>query len=312
MRAIIVVFVAFAFAFGGVADPPTPPFKRLWTFCPDGPILGYFVTGERICYITNTVYGAIRLSNGTPLWSVPTAEGNRVRELSLFGGHLYLTTDSKTIEIRQSDGAVVEKSEIPVSGFTHCNGLLIGSMPNAAYGAVSAKTHHVVWKVPSGTNKLITSGPSDPPILSGGKMFAAALAMVWSFDPKNGRILWTYRAAKKDAGTGGLAAGGGRAIFLGSDGQVTALNARSGKRIWSILSDIDPSGAPFLWSGLVILVGREGRVQALDPATGRKRWMTRLSDKMYDAITGPQPMGNKLLVGFSSRLAALDSNGKVN
>ena len=78
---------------------------------------------------------------------------------------------------------------------------------------------------------------------------------------------------------------GGRLFVLGASGHLLALDAASGKRLWSkdFSSLIDTSklfcgtaASPILANGAVVMqVGSDvhgGQIVALDPATGAERW----------------------------------------
>ncbi|MBK9522713.1 MAG: PQQ-dependent dehydrogenase, methanol/ethanol family [Rhodocyclaceae bacterium] len=106
-------------------------------------------------------------------------------------------------------------------------------------------------------------------------------AVLWKFDPKVEKIV----AAKGccDVANRGVAVWEGK-VFVGSyDGRLIALDAKTGKQLWSTLT-VDPkrsytiSGAPRVVNGLVLIgnggaeLGVRGYVSAYDGKTGKMKW----------------------------------------
>lgn len=115
---------------------------------------------------------------------------------------------------------------------------------------------------------------------------------VYALDAKTGKELWTFdpqvprewgRYACCDVVNRGVAAWGSN-LYLGTiDGRLIAIDAGSGKEVWSTLT-IDPSnpytitGAPRIIDGKVIIgnggaeLGVRGYVTAYDADTGKELW----------------------------------------
>lgn len=109
---------------------------------------------------------------------------------------------------------------------------------------------------------------------------------------------WSYR--RWPAQLVGVAAVGSRVVSRWSDGELVALDARTGRVAWRATGqpaepgryDGGLTGADTLYApdGLHLASGRlvvreEGRVRALDPATGRELWRSSLSDCQADGFT---------------------------
>lgn len=75
-------------------------------------------------------------------------------------------------------------------------------------------------------------------------------------------------------GHGSLA--GGRLFFVQSSGRVTAVDPRSGRTLWSSVSDVERLGLPSVSTRehTVYLCNGSGRVLALDLRDGGERWQT--------------------------------------
>ena len=116
--------------------------------------------------------------------------------------------------------------------------------------------------------------------------------VVTAYDGKTGRLLWTYdpevplkfgRMACCDIVSRGLAAWKGK-IYVGTlDGRLIALDAKTGRPVWSTLT-VDNSksytitGAPRVFDGKVVIgnggaeMGVRGYVTAYDAETGEQLW----------------------------------------
>ena len=72
-------------------------------------------------------------------------------------------------------------------------------------------------------------------------------------------------------------AGDGNRIYASSqDGQVSAFDPVSGKRIWRTELDLEISAGPGVGDNLVVVASKGGIVIALDAATGTERWRSNV------------------------------------
>ena len=139
----------------------------------------------------------------------------------------------------------------------------------------------------------LSRGEEATPLVIDGVLYVStAWSMVKAFDAATGRLLWDYdpevprRTLVKaccDAVNRGVAASGGK-IFVGTlDGRLIALNAKTGKAVWSVQTTPQDqpytiTGAPRVIKGKVIIgnggaeLGVRGFVSAYDAATGRRLW----------------------------------------
>ncbi|MBB5985192.1 PQQ-dependent dehydrogenase, methanol/ethanol family [Sphingobium lignivorans] len=113
-----------------------------------------------------------------------------------------------------------------------------------------------------------------------------------AYDARTGKRLWTYdpdvpreygRYACCEPVARGLAMWNGKIIIATLDGRLIALDARSGKPVWSVQTTPDDmpysiTGAPRVFDGKVVVgnsggdLGIRGFVSAWDADTGRKLW----------------------------------------
>ena len=133
---------------------------------------------------------------------------------------------------------------------------------------------------------------TEPLAVDGVLYFAAGLSVVHAVDAASGELLWSYdpRVGEKGGmnmrtawGVRGIAWSNGKVYTGTQDGRLIAIDATSGKPVWSVQT-LDPglpahvNGAPRVFNGKVIIgwastmgVNR-GYVTAYDAETGEKAW----------------------------------------
>src|SRR5712691_1868054 len=122
-----------------------------------------------------------------------------------------------------------------------------------------------VWSMSTG----VTSGHQAPPIVHGGVMFVATPNnQVLAIDARTGGLLWRYRrTAPEDAivlhrTSRGVALFGDKVYFAAGEAVLVALDARTGREVWTTKVAENKSGyymslAPLVADGK-ILVGTSG------------------------------------------------------
>jgi outer membrane protein assembly factor BamB len=96
-------------------------------------------------------------------------------------------------------------------------------------------------------------------------------ARVVRVDPRTGRV--TSVPVQRFAGTTpGLA--DGTLYFAGEDGEVTAVDPDTGRRLWTAQTSVEEASAPAAAHGVLYFGSASGRVVALDERSGRVRWST--------------------------------------
>jgi len=136
-------------------------------------------------------------------------------------------------------------------------------------------------------------GIEATPLVADGVMYTtSSWSVVRAFDARTGKLLWTYdpqvpRAtgikACCDSVNRGVALWKGR-VYVGTlDGRLEALDAKTGKRLWSVVT-VDQSkpytitGAPRVIKDKVLIgnggaeLGVRGYISAYDVATGKMLW----------------------------------------
>jgi quinohemoprotein ethanol dehydrogenase len=145
-------------------------------------------------------------------------------------------------------------------------------------------------------------GQEATPIVTGGVLYVStAWSRVFALDAVSGRELWRFDPkvaghegfdACCDVVNRGVAVAGGRVFLAALDGRLIALEAKSGKILWSVQTT-DPAkpytitGAPRVMGDKVIIgnagseYGVRGYVTAYAADTGRQRW------RFYTVPPGP-------------------------
>ncbi len=145
-----------------------------------------------------------------------------------------------------------------------------------------------VWVFGTG----VSNGHEAPPIVNDGVMFVATPGnQVIAIDAKTGTLLWRYRrplpqsVILRHPTSRGVALHGEKVFFAAGEAVLVALDARTGKEVWTTTVDENRVGyyfslAPLVADGKVLLgpSGGEGGVRgflaAYDVETGKEAWKT--------------------------------------
>ena len=161
--------------------------------------------------------------------------------------------------------------------------------PLARITADNVKQLGLAWYADLDTNR----GQEATPLVIDGVLYVStAWSLVKAFDAKTGTLLWSYDPAVPralavrgccDVVNRGVAAWKGK-IFVGTfDGRLVALDARTGKPVWTVMT-VDPSQpytitqAPRVIKGRVVIgnsgseYGVRGYISAYDAETGGLAW----------------------------------------
>jgi quinohemoprotein ethanol dehydrogenase len=180
-----------------------------------------------------------------------------------------------------------------------------GSSDETSYTALAQIDRHDVgrlglaWYLDLPDEQMLEATPLA---VDGVLYFTGSRATVYAADAVHGNLLWSYdpevwRFAEKMRyimpANRGVAYAAGRVFVGATDGRLIALDARTGKLVWSVDTLSAGSvqtitGAPRVFDGKVIIgqggsdFGARGYVTAYDQATGRRIW------RFYTAPGNPQ------------------------
>ena len=144
------------------------------------------------------------------------------------------------------------------------------------------------WVVATGQN----NGHEAAPLVNNGVMFVSTPGQqVMALDAKTGIVLWRYRHNLPEdvilahPTSRGVALIGDKVIFAGGDAVLIALDAKTGKEVWTTPVGKNNEGyymslAPQVAGGKILVGtsggewGIRGFVAAFDPETGKELWRT--------------------------------------
>ena len=161
--------------------------------------------------------------------------------------------------------------------------------PLATINAGNARQLGLAWYADLDTDR----GQEATPLVIDGVMYVStAWSLVKAYDARTGKLLWSFDPGVPrevgvkgccDVVSRGVAAWKGK-IFVGAfDGRLIAIDAKSGKQLWSTMT-VDPSKAytitqaPRVIKGRVVIgnsgaeYGVRGYISAYDAETGKLAW----------------------------------------
>ncbi len=157
--------------------------------------------------------------------------------------------------------------------WTHRNG---GPDHQISHPALAANLTQVM-SVNIGQGDSRRARITSEPVVAGGVIYTLdARARVTAMST-SGATLWTVdvtpgRDRGTDASGGGVSVAGGRVFVTTGFGELTALDAASGREIWTQDLDAPGTSAPTVLGDLVYVVARNSAAWALDVNTGRTQW----------------------------------------
>jgi outer membrane protein assembly factor BamB len=209
-----------------------------WTTATDGEISGSGAVQGDVFVVgtqTGTAY-AIDVKTGAIRWK--TALGGSVsRSVAIAGGIVFLGAGGNLTALALADGKIRWSQAVTKAG-------AIGT-PTAAGGMVYAATG---------------LGGDDPSAYGVAAVDAKTGAPKWRFTSPTQDVVYTPAVVD------------GRAYVVGEDHHVTALEAKTGKVIWTTVTDQVDEVLAAVVDGQVFIAGNGGAMNALDANTGEIRW----------------------------------------
>lgn len=249
------------------------------------------------------------------LWRVNLGAGNSSRALLTSGpvvaaGRIFFIDAAATVHAISTAGSPIWESFVGREGEDGRDGFGGGVVVDGdrvfvttGFGealALSATTGEILWRVSVG-------GPvRAAPVVSNGRMILVTRDdRAFALRVETGEILWRLQGA---VGTTGLLGGASPAlddvvaILPFASGEVTAVVAFSGRRLWSSAlsggrrglarSDIgDITGDPVIDGDVVYVANQSGRLVSIDRRTGQRNWT--VNDGTINPVV---PAGGSLFV----------------
>jgi alcohol dehydrogenase (cytochrome c) len=172
----------------------------------------------------------------------------------------------------------------------------------------------LVWSVATGQ----VEGHQAPPIVNNGVMFVATPGnQLIALDAKSGNLLWRYKRPLPDDLTNlhptnrGVGLFGDKVYFASADAVLVALDARTGKEVWTAKVAEYKNGyymslMPLVADGKVMLgtsggeLGVRGFVAAYDAETGKELWRTYTVPEPGQPGSETWPAGDQWKTGGGS------------
>ena len=183
-----------------------------------------------------------------------------------------------------------------------------------------------VWVFATGER----SGHQAPPMVNGGVMFVATPAnQVLAFDAKTGSLLWRYRRPLSDEviqlhrTSRGVGLYGNKVFFAAAEAVLVALDAATGKEVWTAKVDENRNGyymsvAPLVADGKVMVgasggeLGIRGFVAAFDAETGKQAWKVYTVPAPGEPGSETWPKGDQWKTGGGSVWVAGNYDPETN
>jgi alcohol dehydrogenase (cytochrome c) len=171
-----------------------------------------------------------------------------------------------------------------------------------------------VWVLSTGVN----NGHEATPIVNDGVMFVATPgSQVIAVDVRTGTVLWRYKKTLPNdviilhPTSRGVALYGDKVYFATGDAFLVALDAKTGKEVWTTKVAENGNGyymtlAPMVASGKVLVgtsggeLGVRGFVAAFDPDTGKELWRTYTVPAPGEPGSETWPVGDQWKTGGAS------------
>ncbi|WP_299785866.1 PQQ-like beta-propeller repeat protein [uncultured Marivita sp.] len=136
-----------------------------------------------------------------------------------------------------------------------------------------------IWSTSIGQGDRRRARIITDPVVADGRIFTIDSAGRVSATSTNGAALWSYslvplRDDASQALAGGLAYDNGRLYVTSGFGTLSAIDAATGREIWTQKLQATATGAPTVYGGLVYVVAGDSTAWAIEAYDGRVRWQS--------------------------------------
>jgi outer membrane protein assembly factor BamB len=236
---------------------------------------------------------AVAPQDGKPVWTFKTGGEIKsspilVKDLVLIGsydGHLY-ALESRTGKL---------KWKVVTEGPVHATPAVQGDLVFIAgcdekFRAIRILDGKQEYQIESGAY----TGAS--PVLDGDRAYFGTFNYeVMALDLKGRKVLWRYRdPARSFPYYSSAALSNGRIVVGGRDKLVHAIEASSGKALWTFTTRARVDSSPAVAGGRVYVGSNDGRLYVIDLATGQKQWEF---DAGAAITASPAISGGRVVVG---------------
>lgn len=216
------------------------------------------------------VLHAVNVKDGKARWTFKT--GAEIKSSPSVAGEIVLagSTDGHLYALDAAKGGVRWKfpTEGPVQSTpaVHDGVVYVAGCDDSLRG-VSLANGKEVFRISAGN-----TGAS--PAVEGNRVYLGTFNNeVLAFDPRASKIIWRYEHPdRKFPYYSSAALTDGKVIVGGRDRMVHAIDAATGKSVWTFATRARVDSSPAVAGGRVYIGSGDGRLYVLDVATGRKDW----------------------------------------
>lgn len=196
-----------------------------------------------------------------------------------------------------------------------------GSRPSKVVGHVLAgEALEIAWSRNVGTGSNRASALTSPPVANANHIYVLdADQRVHALDLQTGSPVWDYRIRSSNERDrvsigGGLAISGDKLVVSSGFGSVTALDAETGRLIWTRETEAPMTGSPTIKDGRIFVTSNNNEVLAMSLEDGQVQWTDQAIAEPARVLGSPSPAAVEdiVVVPYSSGevIAYLASNGR--
>ncbi|WP_164867953.1 outer membrane protein assembly factor BamB family protein [Rhodovarius crocodyli] len=275
---------------------------------------------------------AIDLARGSRRWQTDTRprrdrDGAMGGALALEGGTLYVATGlAEIMALDPANGTI--KWRAPLASAAR-GGIVVGAgrifVPNVAnqVQALSTEDGRQLWAYSGRPVQALPLGLASPALVDDTVVCGMASGEITALRVNDGRQLWSESLATNNAAAASIADIGaitaspvidrGRVFVVGMGGLTSALDLRSGRRVWE--REVGGIQTPWSAGDWLFVLTRENRLLAMGRDDGRIRWLCSLPQfederRRRDPISWGPPVlagGRLLLTGSHAQMFEVDA-----
>ena len=258
----------------------------LWSFTTSNAVRSSPAVANGIVYVSSADW-----SPNTNLYALDAATGHEVWNYSIWGegsspavvdGVLYITElGGNVYALNAANGELLWTDATYLMGMGSSPAVVNGSVNGTVFitgGSFNPDSTTVfALKAKDGTmrwQQTYDGHTQSTPAVSGGILFLTRGYNLTALDPKDGTILWSNVTDTDPTATilSSPAVAGSRVYVGSNDGNIYALDAATGIKLWNFTTGDAIWSSPAVADGVVYVGSNDDNVYALDAATGAKLW----------------------------------------
>lgn len=271
---------------------------------------------------SNNMIVATDANNGRRIWDVKLVskiddEGHIGGGLAYYSGNIYVTTGfAELFCLDAKSGKILwrRKFNAPFRAApTVRNKRIFAVTINNQLFAIDSSSGETKWSHRGVEEATMFLGSASPAVDTGIVVATYSSGEIVALKVENGRELWTDTISirRKISSTMTLTTIRGRAIIdrgvvyvVSNSDQFTAINLRTGERIWS--RNIGSIESPWIAGNFIFFISNNHELVSLSRKTGKIYWVTQLDNFSRNKTrgkgltwTGPVLVSDRLIVGGS-------------